>query len=81
MDVFVLCLQISATGCASFTLNTSVFFNSKNERFLKEQLTVKVNVTEEGTGDRSKQNSHPSRTSKKYIYVNININSNIKQLH
>uniref|UniRef100_A0A8C1P5Z2 Alpha-2-macroglobulin-like n=1 Tax=Cyprinus carpio TaxID=7962 RepID=A0A8C1P5Z2_CYPCA len=38
-----------ATGCASFTLNTSVFFNSKNERFLKEQLTVKVNVTEEGT--------------------------------
>uniref|UniRef100_A0A8C2Q6P7 Alpha-2-macroglobulin domain-containing protein n=1 Tax=Cyprinus carpio TaxID=7962 RepID=A0A8C2Q6P7_CYPCA len=30
------------------------FFNSKNERFLKEQLTVKVNVTEEGTGDRSK---------------------------
>uniref|UniRef100_A0A8C2Q6Q9 Alpha-2-macroglobulin domain-containing protein n=1 Tax=Cyprinus carpio TaxID=7962 RepID=A0A8C2Q6Q9_CYPCA len=66
--------EISATGCASFTLNTSVFFNSKNERFLKEQLTVKVNVTEEGTGDRSKQNSHPSRTSKKYIYVNININ-------
>uniref|UniRef100_A0A8C2KG51 Alpha-2-macroglobulin-like n=1 Tax=Cyprinus carpio TaxID=7962 RepID=A0A8C2KG51_CYPCA len=41
--------EISATGCASFTLNTSVFFNSKNERFLKEQLTVKVNVTEEGT--------------------------------
>lgn len=43
-------------GCASFTLDTSVFFNSTNERFLKEYLTVKGKVTEEGTGDRSKQN-------------------------
>ncbi|XP_073673376.1 alpha-2-macroglobulin-like [Garra rufa] len=41
--------EISATGCASFTLDTSIFFNSKNERFLNEHLTVKVNVTEEGT--------------------------------
>ncbi len=69
MDVFVLYLQIGAMGCAYFTLDTSVFFNSTNERLLKEHLTVKVNVTEEGTGDRAKQISHPSRTcvSKKYI--------------
>uniref|UniRef100_A0A673HXK8 Alpha-2-macroglobulin-like n=1 Tax=Sinocyclocheilus rhinocerous TaxID=307959 RepID=A0A673HXK8_9TELE len=47
-----------AVGCASFTLDTLAFFNSTNERFLKEHLTVKVNVTEEGTGDRSMQNLH-----------------------
>ncbi|XP_050984847.1 LOW QUALITY PROTEIN: alpha-2-macroglobulin-like [Labeo rohita] len=41
--------EMNTRGCASLTLDTSVFFNSKNERFLKEQLTVKVNVTEEGT--------------------------------
>ncbi|RXN38675.1 alpha-2-macroglobulin-like protein [Labeo rohita] len=35
-------VEISETGCASFTLDTSVFFNSTNEIFLKEQLTVKV---------------------------------------
>uniref|UniRef100_A0A673I5N0 Alpha-2-macroglobulin-like n=1 Tax=Sinocyclocheilus rhinocerous TaxID=307959 RepID=A0A673I5N0_9TELE len=58
MDVFVLYLQMSAVGCASFTLDTLAFFNSTNERFLKEHLTVKVNVTEEGTGDRSMQNLH-----------------------
>ncbi len=62
MDVFELCLQMSAVGCAFFTLDTSVFFKSTNERFLKEHLTVKVNVTEDGTGDRYKQNSHPNRT-------------------
>lgn len=56
MVVFVFYKQISEMGCASFTLDTSVFFNSENERFLKESLTVKGNVTEEGTGDRSKQN-------------------------
>ncbi|RXN38154.1 alpha-2-macroglobulin-like protein [Labeo rohita] len=42
-------MEMNTRGCASLTLDTSVFFNSKNERFLKEQLTVKVNVTEEGT--------------------------------
>ncbi|MCJ0138845.1 hypothetical protein J0W91_19385, partial [Clostridioides difficile] len=41
--------EIGAMGCAYFTLDTSVFFNSTNERLLKEHLTVKVNVTEEGT--------------------------------
>ncbi|XP_048017560.1 alpha-2-macroglobulin-like [Megalobrama amblycephala] len=41
--------EISEMGCANFTLDTSVFFNSKNERFLKESLTVKGRVTEEGT--------------------------------
>ncbi|KAL1260706.1 hypothetical protein QQF64_008533 [Cirrhinus molitorella] len=41
--------EMNATGCASFTLDTSVFFNSTNERFLEERLTLKVNVTEEGT--------------------------------
>ncbi|XP_016369007.1 alpha-2-macroglobulin-like [Sinocyclocheilus rhinocerous] len=41
--------EMSAVGCASFTLDTLAFFNSTNERFLKEHLTVKVNVTEEGT--------------------------------
>uniref|UniRef100_A0A672KFJ3 Alpha-2-macroglobulin-like n=1 Tax=Sinocyclocheilus grahami TaxID=75366 RepID=A0A672KFJ3_SINGR len=41
--------EMSAMGCASFTLDTLAFFNSTNERFLKEHLTVKVNVTEEGT--------------------------------
>ncbi|XP_026138201.1 alpha-2-macroglobulin [Carassius auratus] len=41
--------EMNAMGCAPFTLDTSIFFNSKNERFLKEQLTLKVNVTEEGT--------------------------------
>ncbi|XP_056119304.1 alpha-2-macroglobulin-like [Rhinichthys klamathensis goyatoka] len=40
---------INEMGCASFTLNTSVFFSSTNERFLKEYLTVKGKVTEEGT--------------------------------
>ncbi|XP_073673314.1 alpha-2-macroglobulin-like isoform X2 [Garra rufa] len=40
--------EMSEMGCASFTLDTSVFFNSTNQRFQKE-LTVKVNVTEEGT--------------------------------
>uniref|UniRef100_A0A671NLG2 Alpha-macroglobulin receptor-binding domain-containing protein n=1 Tax=Sinocyclocheilus anshuiensis TaxID=1608454 RepID=A0A671NLG2_9TELE len=53
----IVCCQMSEMGCASFTLDTSVFFNSINERFLKEHVIVKVNVTEEGTGDRSKQNS------------------------
>lgn len=57
-------------GCASFTLNTSVFFNSKNERFLKEYLTVKWKVTEEGTGDRSKNmntwNEQPLANPLKY---------------
>ncbi|XP_042627022.1 alpha-2-macroglobulin-like isoform X2 [Cyprinus carpio] len=41
--------EMSEMGCASFTLDTSVFFNSTNERFLKRHLTVKMNVTEEGT--------------------------------
>ncbi|XP_067306985.1 alpha-2-macroglobulin-like isoform X2 [Pseudorasbora parva] len=41
--------EISEMGCASFTLDTSVFFNSKNDRYLEEYLTVKGNVTEEGT--------------------------------
>uniref|UniRef100_A0A671RI67 Alpha-macroglobulin receptor-binding domain-containing protein n=1 Tax=Sinocyclocheilus anshuiensis TaxID=1608454 RepID=A0A671RI67_9TELE len=41
--------EMSAMGCASFTLDTLAFFNSTNDRFLKEHLTVKVNVTEEGT--------------------------------
>lgn len=56
MVVFVFYKQISKMGCANFTLDTSVFFNSENERFLKESLTVKGSITEEGTGDRSKQN-------------------------
>uniref|UniRef100_A0A672KH54 Alpha-2-macroglobulin-like n=1 Tax=Sinocyclocheilus grahami TaxID=75366 RepID=A0A672KH54_SINGR len=47
-DLISPCLM-SAMGCASFTLDTLAFFNSTNERFLKEHLTVKVNVTEEGT--------------------------------
>ncbi|XP_052472868.1 alpha-2-macroglobulin isoform X2 [Carassius gibelio] len=41
--------ELSQMGCASFTLNTSAFFNSTNERFLKRHLTVKMKVTEEGT--------------------------------
>ncbi|XP_043115318.1 alpha-2-macroglobulin-like isoform X2 [Puntigrus tetrazona] len=41
--------EMSATGCAFFTLDTLVFFNSTHERFLKEQLTVTVKVKEEGT--------------------------------
>lgn len=56
MVVFVFYLQISKVGCASFNFDTSVFFKSTNERFLKEHLTVQGSVTEEGTGDRSKQN-------------------------
>lgn len=57
MAVFVFYQRINEMGCASFTLDTSVFFKSTNERFLKESLTVKGKVTEEGTGDRFKQNT------------------------
>ncbi|XP_051718037.1 alpha-2-macroglobulin [Ctenopharyngodon idella] len=42
-------IEISKVGCASFNFDTSVFFKSTNERFLKEHLTVQGSVTEEGT--------------------------------
>ncbi|XP_048039618.1 alpha-2-macroglobulin-like [Megalobrama amblycephala] len=52
-DVTRLCLsktaKINATGCASFTVETSVFFNTKFENSLQDLFVVTVNVTEEGT--------------------------------
>ncbi|RXN23913.1 alpha-2-macroglobulin-like protein [Labeo rohita] len=42
-------MEMSEMGCASFSWDISVFLNSTNERVLKEHLTVKVNVIEEGT--------------------------------
>ncbi|XP_067226511.1 alpha-2-macroglobulin-like [Chanodichthys erythropterus] len=41
--------QMNATGCASFTVDTSVFFNTKFENSLQDLFVVTVNVTEEGT--------------------------------
>uniref|UniRef100_A0A671NJR9 Alpha-macroglobulin receptor-binding domain-containing protein n=1 Tax=Sinocyclocheilus anshuiensis TaxID=1608454 RepID=A0A671NJR9_9TELE len=63
--------EMSEMGCASFTLDTSVFFNSINERFLKEHVIVKVNVTEEGTGDRSKQNSFGLQKKKSPTLIQV----------
>ncbi|ROI63303.1 Pregnancy zone protein [Anabarilius grahami] len=52
-DVTRLCLsktaKMNATGCASFTIETSVFFNTKFENGLQDLFVVTVNVTEEGT--------------------------------
>ncbi|XP_039543526.1 pregnancy zone protein-like [Pimephales promelas] len=41
--------EMNATGCASLTVDTSMFFNTKYENKMKDTLLVNVNVTEEGT--------------------------------
>ncbi|XP_051966608.1 alpha-2-macroglobulin-like [Xyrauchen texanus] len=46
---FVETTEINKTGCASFSIDSSVFYNTANERFLKESLKVTANVTLEGT--------------------------------
>ncbi|KAK7166968.1 hypothetical protein R3I94_001385 [Phoxinus phoxinus] len=52
-EVTRLCLnqtvQMNATGCASLTVNTSVFFSTRFENNLQDIFLVNVNVTEEGT--------------------------------
>ncbi|KAK7175525.1 hypothetical protein R3I93_002441 [Phoxinus phoxinus] len=52
-DLTLRCLnqtaEMNATGCASLTIDTSVFFNTKFENDMKDTLLVNVNVTEEGT--------------------------------
>jgi len=48
----IVCLfsyQMNATGCASLTVDNSVFFNTKFEAQIQD--TFLVNVTEEGTGE------------------------------
>jgi hypothetical protein len=42
---------MNATGCASLTFSTSVFFNTKFERNLEDLFLVNLNITEEGTGE------------------------------
>ncbi|XP_077075603.1 alpha-2-macroglobulin-like protein 1 [Siphateles boraxobius] len=42
-------VKMNATGCASLTLDTSVFFNPKFEKVLQDLFFVTVNVTEVGT--------------------------------
>ncbi|ROL53126.1 Alpha-2-macroglobulin-like protein 1 [Anabarilius grahami] len=42
-------MTTNATGCASLTVDTSVFFNTKFENSLQDLFIVTVNVTEEGT--------------------------------
>ncbi|KAF4104075.1 alpha-2-macroglobulin-like [Onychostoma macrolepis] len=56
--------ELSTMGCAFFTLDTSVFFNSTNQRLLKDHLTVKVNVTEEGTDNTMEKSETISLTYK-----------------
>ncbi|CAM4321381.1 unnamed protein product [Leuciscus chuanchicus] len=41
--------EMNDTGCASLTVDTSVFFYTNFENNMKDALLVKVNVTEEGT--------------------------------
>ncbi|XP_067226492.1 alpha-2-macroglobulin-like protein 1 isoform X1 [Chanodichthys erythropterus] len=41
--------EMNATGCASLTVDTSVFFKSKFENYLQDTFLVNMNVTEEGT--------------------------------
>ncbi|KAG1966971.1 pregnancy zone protein [Pimephales promelas] len=41
--------EMNATGCASLTVDTSVFFNTKFENKMQDTFLVNVNVTEEGT--------------------------------
>ncbi|ROI16513.1 Alpha-2-macroglobulin-like protein 1 [Anabarilius grahami] len=42
-------MTMNAMGCASLTVDTSVFFNTKFENSLQDLFVVTVNVTEEGT--------------------------------
>jgi len=42
---------MNATGCASLTVDTSVFFNTKFENKMQDTFLVNVNITEEGTGE------------------------------
>ncbi|XP_056102933.1 alpha-2-macroglobulin-like [Rhinichthys klamathensis goyatoka] len=42
-------VKMNATGCASLTFSTSVFFNTKFERNLEDLFLVNLNITEEGT--------------------------------
>ncbi|KAG1931636.1 pregnancy zone protein [Pimephales promelas] len=41
--------KLNATGCASLTVDTSTFFNTKFEDKMQDTFLVNVNVTEEGT--------------------------------
>ncbi|KAG1927605.1 pregnancy zone protein [Pimephales promelas] len=41
--------KVNATGCASLTVDASVFFNTKFEDQTQDTFLVNVNVTEEGT--------------------------------
>ncbi|XP_077086661.1 alpha-2-macroglobulin-like [Siphateles boraxobius] len=41
--------KMNAMGCASLTVDTSVFFNTKFEDYMQDTFLVNVNVTEEGT--------------------------------
>ncbi|KAI7790047.1 alpha-2-macroglobulin-like [Triplophysa rosa] len=42
--------EVSKTGCASCTFNTSAFLNFRFEDYLQDSLIVEANLTEEGTG-------------------------------
>ncbi|KAG1931060.1 hypothetical protein F2P79_021873 [Pimephales promelas] len=42
-------VEMNATGCASLTVDTSVFFNTKFEDQMQDTFLVNVNVSEEGT--------------------------------
>ncbi|XP_077058469.1 alpha-2-macroglobulin-like protein 1 [Siphateles boraxobius] len=41
--------KMNATGCASLTVDTSVFFGTRFENNMQDTFVVSVNVTEEGT--------------------------------
>ncbi len=51
LNLTLLFYQMNNTGCASLTFSTSEFFNTKFENDLQDSFVVKVNVTEEGTGE------------------------------
>ncbi|XP_067226482.1 alpha-2-macroglobulin-like protein 1 [Chanodichthys erythropterus] len=42
-------MKMNATGCASLTIDTAEFFNTKFENNMQDSFLVNVNVTEEGT--------------------------------
>ncbi|XP_067219842.1 alpha-2-macroglobulin-like protein 1 [Chanodichthys erythropterus] len=42
-------VKMNATGCASLTFSTSVFFNTKFENSMQDLFLVNLNLTEEGT--------------------------------
>ncbi|XP_039526173.1 murinoglobulin-1-like [Pimephales promelas] len=56
--------KVNATGCASLTVDASVFFNTKFEDQTQDTFLVNVNVTEEGTDVMVSKSAMVSFTNK-----------------